>query len=47
MESPFYAFLVDCWKKRFADEEKLQSYVPKYISEEECKEIIETTEVKE
>lgn len=47
MRSPFYAFLVDCWKKGFADEEKLQSYVPKYISDEECQEIIETTESKQ
>ncbi|BFH70594.1 hypothetical protein J27TS7_58770 [Paenibacillus dendritiformis] len=42
MKSPFYAFLVDCWRKGFADEKKLQSYVPRYISEEEFQEIIET-----
>ncbi|GAC41412.1 hypothetical protein PPOP_0762 [Paenibacillus popilliae ATCC 14706] len=42
MKSLFYAFLVDCYRKRFADEEKLKSFVPKYISTEECKAIIET-----
>lgn len=47
MKSPFYAFLTDCWKKGFADEEKLQSYVPKYISAEECQEIIKTTDTTE
>lgn len=42
MKSPFYDFLCDCWRKGFADEEKLQTYVPKYITEQECTEIIET-----
>ncbi|WCF07069.1 hypothetical protein NDS46_22445 [Paenibacillus thiaminolyticus] len=47
MKSPFYAFLVDCWRKGLAGEEKLQSYVPKYISDEECKEIVEITKTKD
>lgn len=47
MKSLFFGFLMDCWRKGFADEAKLQSYVPKYISNEECQEIKETTETKE
>lgn len=47
MKSLFFAFLMDCWRKGFADEAKLQSYVPKYISNEECQEIIKTTDTTE
>lgn len=43
MKSLFFAFLMDRWRKGFADEDKLHSYVPKYISAEECREIIEET----
>ncbi|CAH8712563.1 hypothetical protein [Paenibacillus melissococcoides] len=41
-EEPIFRISYGLLRKGFADEDKLQSYVPKYISAEECQEIIET-----
>lgn len=40
MKSPFLDFLVDCWKKELADEERLKKYVPLFITEEERQQIV-------
>lgn len=42
MKSPYLDFLVDCWKKGLADEERLEKYVPVFISDEERQQIINT-----
>lgn len=40
--SPFYDFLVDCWKKDLVDEGKLNSFVPIFITDDECQKILAT-----
>ncbi|GAV13225.1 hypothetical protein [Paenibacillus sp. NAIST15-1] len=45
MKSLYYDFLVDCWRKGLADENKLETFVPIFISDEERQQIIATPTV--
>lgn len=42
MASPFYSFILSMWIQGRFTAEKVQSYVPKYITQAECDTILAT-----
>lgn len=47
MQNQFYNFLLNMWIMKQIDMPKLQSYVPMFISQNECNMILTTPQIKD